>query len=86
MTSDVIIAEHKVPGDKARAPGAVLLRRVSKGEDGSYEYVTSYRNDQTGGLCSGQYFTVWSEDSQEHALAQLKDAVANYAARVKRGY
>jgi hypothetical protein len=76
----ILIAEHKV-----NDVGSIVLRRLPKG-GGSFEYVTHVRNDEVGGFSSGHYFTHWQEDSPEHAIQMLTDAVADYAIRVKRGY
>lgn len=61
-----LIKSHSIPGDDAQAPGAVVLREWRPGQ----EWVTHFRNFQTGGYYYGKYFT------------NLADAEANFRQRV----
>lgn len=66
-----LLAEFKTPRGPMTSPGAVVLRDL---ERGYHPYVTHWRNDETGGYGMGHYFD------------NLKDAEADFAERVKRGY
>ena len=61
-----LIKSHRIPGDGIRAPGCITLREWRPGQ----EWVTHFRNTQTGGYYYGKYFT------------NLADAEANFRERV----
>ncbi len=61
-----LIKAYSIPGDGAQAPGAITLREWRPGK----EWVTHFRNLQSGGYYYGKYFT------------SLADAEANFRQRV----
>lgn len=85
LTVRGLIAEHILPPAAGRAPGAIVLRRLEKGA-GSFEYVTHFRNDQTGGYSTGHYFTVWPNDPPFTGARRLVEAATDFEERAKRGY
>lgn len=69
-----LVSQYPTAKAAMTAPGAIVLRELARGPDDS-EWVTQWRNDQTGGHSESHYF------SGESAK---RDASIDFAARVRQ--
>lgn len=71
-----LVAQFPTPPGRATAPGAIVLREIRRGQ-GESEWMTHWRNDQTGGYDGGRYFP----EDYRGAVIDFAERISTFAQR-----